>query len=251
MNPAHPVGSPVPSSVTVIIPCYNEAEGVTRLHALLLPVLQKLRTVRPVELVLVDDGSRDGTAQRLTAAFAGVPEVAVIRHPQNRNLGAALRTGLQAAKGDWIACLDADCTYDPEILPRLLAGLEAGADLVTASPYHPLGRVDGVPAWRLGLSWGLSWIYRQVLGVPVYTYTALARAWRRSLTPKIQSERDDFTAVADMMLRALVQGYRVVEVPAVLGVRVHGVSKMRVLRVIRAQLRLLLRLIFRRGTYRA
>lgn len=239
------------ASVSIIVPCFNEAEGVGQLRAQLVPALRRLALGRRVEVVLVDDGSTDGTGRLLAEAFADVPEARVVAHERNRNLGASVRTGVASSSGDWILFLDADCTYPPEIVERFVAALEGGADLVTASPYHPHGKVEGVPAWRLGLSRGASWLYRRLLGRDIHTYTALARGWRRDVASELASPADDFTAVADMMLRALVQGRRVVEVPAVLGVRQFGQSKMRVLKVIAAHLRLMTRLLFRRSSFRA
>src|SRR5512143_2508186 len=87
-----------------------------------------------------------------------------IRHTENRGVADAILTGLVAAPTELVCSIDADCTYDPQQLESILPPLVDGAALVTASPYHPEGRVRNVPEWRLVLSRTLSHIYRRVLG---------------------------------------------------------------------------------------
>jgi len=231
-------------SVSVVVPCYNEADGIPQLQEKLLPVLDRVASRHTVELIFVDDGSTDDTHQLLERAFSSRPNTRIIRHPRNLNLGAAIRTGIAESKGEWIVNLDSDCTYDPSLLEPMLAEMERGADLVTVSPYHPQGRVDGVPAYRMFLSKSLTAMYRLILRKQIYTFTALARVYRRGIYDRIASPAFDFTCLAEMMLKALKQNLRVAEVPAVLSVRRFGESKMKTARVIRAHLKLLYRLIF-------
>lgn len=238
-------------SLSVVIPCYNEADGIRQLHEKLIPVLDQIATHHQVELLLVDDGSVDDTGRLLEEAFGARPNTRVVRHERNLNLGAAIRTGVAESTGEWIANLDSDCTYDPAILISMLAEVERGADLVSVSPYHPSGRVIGVPAYRLLLSKTLTAIYRVVLQKKIYTFTAMARVYRRAVYHRIASPANDFTAVAEMMLKALKQGLRVTEIPAELSVRRFGESKMKTARVIRAHLGLLRRLLFAPSSFLA
>lgn len=231
------------ATVSVVVPCYNEADGIDQLRDKLLPVLDRIGTRHSVELLLIDDGSTDDTFARLGEAFGSRPYASVIRHPKNLNLGGAIRTGARESTGEWIANLDSDCTYDPAILEQLLEHMESGADLVTASPYHPDGRVVGVPGYRLFLSRGAVGLYRMILPTNVYTLTAMVRAYRRDKYDAIASPEYDFTAVAEMMIKAIKQGLRVEEVPAELTVRRFGQSKLRIARVIAGHLRLMGRLI--------
>jgi dolichol-phosphate mannosyltransferase len=231
------------ASLSVVVPCYNEADGIPQLKERLLPVLDRVAAQRDVELVLVDDGSTDDTYALLVAAFGDRPGTRVVRHPKNLNLGGAIRTGIRETHGDWIANLDSDCTYDPALLEPMLAEMERGADLVTVSPYHPQGRVDGVPAYRMVLSKSLTGMYRFLLRKRIYTFTALARVYRRSICEQIASPAFDFTCLAEMMLKAIKQDLKIAEVPAVLSVRRFGESKMKTMLVIKGHLRLLRRLI--------
>jgi dolichol-phosphate mannosyltransferase len=234
--------------VSVVIPCYNEEDGIPQLKEKLRPALNDLKKDYSVEIIFVDDGSSDSTFEQLTTHFTE-PEFRIIRHEKNQNLGAATRTGMSNARGTWVAFLDSDCTYEPGLLKPMLAEMKSGADLVTLSPYHPLGRVDGVAAYRLLLSKGLSLIYRVLLGKKIFTYTAMARVYNRQKYSTITSPANDFTAIAEMMLKALKQDFEVREVPAVLSVRRFGESKMKTVRVIRAHLKLIRRLVLKPSTY--
>jgi dolichol-phosphate mannosyltransferase len=225
--------------ISIIIPCYNESENVPRLRQELWPTCLSLAETRSVEIIFVDDGSRDGTAAALEATFrdASGPAVRIVRHIKNRGLGAALRTGLSAARGDVLVTTDCDGTYAFSEIPALLAQLTPDADIVTASPYHRDGGVDGVPAYRLLLSRGSSLIYRVLVDWRLRTYTSLFRAYRRPVTEKITTESDGFLAVAELLVKAMLAGYRAVEYPTVLHVRRAGVSKARLARTVVAHLR--------------
>jgi dolichol-phosphate mannosyltransferase len=239
------------TSLSVVVPCYNEEAGIPQLKARLTPLMERLRQRYELETVFVDDGSKDQTYARLQEAFGSLPGVKIVQHDRNRNLGAAMRTGVTESKGEWIAMLDSDCTYDPSLLEPLLALMGEGADLVTVSPYHPQGKVEGVPRYRLFLSLSLTALYRMILRKRIYTFTALMRVFRRSIYSRIASPLDDFSALAEMMLKSLAQDLVVKEAPAVLTVRRFGESKMKTMRVIRAHLRLLRRLVFSPSTFRS
>jgi len=238
-----------PIDVSVVIPCFNEEDGIPQLKEKLTPALDSLKEKYRMEVIFVDDGSSDKTFEKLQAAFDAEPDFHIVRHEKNQNLGAATRTGMRHAKGKWVAFLDSDCTYEPSLLTPMLSQMEQGADLVTLSPYHPKGKVEGVAAYRLALSKGLSFMYRLILRRKIFTYTAMARVYKKEMYPQILSPANDFTSIAEMMLKALKQGMDVREVPAVLSVRRFGESKMKTLRVIRAHLRLIRRLLFNPRTY--
>src|SRR4029453_7824526 len=131
-----PVSAPPRPRVTVIVPCYDEAEGIPSL-------LARLETLAPLpwEVVFVDDGSRDATFTTLLDAARSRSWMRVVRHGTNLGLGAALRTGFDRARAPIVCTMDSDCTYPPERLPELVHLIEQGADIATASPWHP----DSVP----------------------------------------------------------------------------------------------------------
>jgi hypothetical protein len=120
--------------------------------------------------------------------------------------------------------------------------LEDGVDLVTASPYHPQGKVFNVPAWRLSLSKGLSRLYRLVLDHKLATYTSCFRVYRRGAVMGLPVKAGGFLGVAEMLGLLDLAGGRIVECPAALEVRLLGRSKMKIARTMAGHLRLLARL---------
>ncbi len=229
-----------PPALSVVVPCCDEADNGPRLEGELLPVVEALATEGPVEVVFVDDGSRDATATVLgsLARRRSTDRVTLrlMRHDRNRGLGAALRTGFAAARGAVIVTTDADATYRFENIPRLVAALREDVDVVTASPYHPEGSVVGVPRHRLVLSRGSSWIYRCLVTRRLHTYTCLFRAYRRHVVESVPFTSDGFLAGTELLVNAVLAGYRAAEVPAVLHSRLFGVSKAKLARTVLAHL---------------
>lgn len=232
--------------LSIIIPCYNEAQNVPLVAGHLFPVVEELERERMVQIVLVDDGSSDDTFDRLNDLAADRPTVQVVRHEQNRGLGVAMRTGFVHARGDLIVTTDSDGTYPFSEIPRILECLTPDVDMVTASPYHPQGGVEGVPPYRLVLSQGASLLYRFLLDWHLHTYTSMFRAYRREVVERVPSTADGFLMPAEFLANAILMGYRVTEFPTVLHVRRYGQSKARVARIILAHLRFQARLVWRR-----
>ena len=210
--------------VTVLVPCWNEAEGLASLISRL-RVLMNGRE-RNWEVIAIDDGSSDRTGALLDAEVERAPWLRVVHHDRNRGLGAALRTGFAAARGEIVCTIDSDCTYPPERLPEFVAHIERGADLVTASPWHPDHRRADASRFRVGLSKSASRVYRVMVGARVHTYTCLFRAYRRSKLNNIQFDSHGFSAVTEIMVKAILTGCRVEEVAMPLEARQFGVSKM-------------------------
>jgi dolichol-phosphate mannosyltransferase len=237
-------------NLSIVVPCYNEAENVPALAKGLLPVVHELQRGGSVELILVDDGSTDDTLVRLHELSAAHPTVQVVPHAQNRGLGAAMRTGFAHSEGDVVVTTDSDGTYPFSEIPRLLELLVPGVDVVTASPYHPKGGVEGVPPYRLVLSKGASLLYRLLLDWRLHTYTSMFRACRRDVVARVPSQANGFLMPAEFLANAILLGYRVAEYPTVLHVRRYGQSKARVARIILAHLRFQANLIWLRLTGR-
>ncbi len=227
----------MPSRISVIAPLFNEEQGIPRLAEKLARLREQLAPNYELECVLVDDGSRDRTFEVVDHWFRSAPLIVKVAHGSNRGLGAAMRTGFENATGSIVCTIDADCTFDPLELPKLLAAMEErNADIATGSPYHPEGGIENVVPWRLFLSQGASRLYRVICPGKLYSYTSLMRAYRKPVVERISFESDGFVAVTEILLRALNQGYKVVEVPTVLRRRATGVSKMNVARNILAHL---------------
>lgn len=222
--------------LSLVIPAYNEAEGVSQTAQKLRPVLDQLRKANEVEVIIVNDGSKDDTEALLKQEFNSDPGVQVISHERNCGLGAALRTGFSHVSGDVIVTTDFDGTYSFDTIPNILALLVDGVDLVTASPYHPQGHVDGVPAYRLVFSFGAALLYRILVKWNIYCWTALYRAYRQPVIKTVPFESDDFLADTELLVNALRAGYKVVEYPTTLRVRTFGQSSLKVARVTKTHL---------------
>ncbi len=234
--------------VSIVIPAFNEGQNIERLEESLFPVVAELERHMRVEVVIVDDGSSDDTAEQLTQLAARHAQLIVVSHRHNQGLGAALRTGFAAARGAWIVTADSDGTYRFSEIGALLARRTPGVDVVTASPYHPQGGVENVPAYRLVLSRGASTLYRLIVGGHIHTYTALFRVYRREVIEQVPVRSDGFLAVAQLLAEASLVGFRVAEFPTVLHVRQYGQSKAKVARIMRAHLRYMAGLVKQRIT---
>lgn len=236
--------------LSIVIPCYNEADNIPKLQSEFLPVATELARTRSVEVVFVDDGCTDNTYEALTRIVGSFQQngiaVKIEQHPGNRGLGAALKTGLAAAGGEIIVTTDSDGTYKFSSIPELLSLLRPGVDILTASPYHPAGGVAGVPKYRLILSQGSSLIYRVLLNWRIHTYTALFRAYRRQVVKRVPFESNGFLAGTELMVNAMLMGYHVAEFPAVLYSRAFGTSKAKIMRTITAHLKFQASVLLRR-----
>lgn len=227
--------------ISVIVPVFNEELGIDYLAERLSSVRREWSSCQ-LEFVLVDDGSTDLTAKELQRVFGGSTTCTIVSHEKNMGVGAAFRTGFSKARGEIICTIDADCTYGPENLRLLVDKLEqAAADVAVASPYHPNGGVDGVPKWRLVLSRSCSILYQLCSPVRLYTYTSVFRAYRRPVVSTIEFEENGFVSTAEILIRAAAKGYKIIEVPMVLHSRKIGRSKMKIIKTIRAHLRLIIR----------
>jgi glycosyltransferase involved in cell wall biosynthesis len=239
-----PLGEEGPE-VTIVVPIYNEEKNTSYLKRTLAELRTRLAGRYRLKLLLVDDCSRDGTARALQEHFGSVADCRIVTHDTNRGVAAAIMTGIREASTEVVCSIDCDCSYDPVILEKMLPLVE-NADIVTASPYHPDGRVVNVPAWRLFLSKTLSRLYSATLDERIYTYTSCCRVYRRSALLPLALEHGGFLGTAEMLIKAKLAGKHIVEVPATLESRLLGESKMRVARTIRGHLGLLLGLVRRR-----
>ena len=165
--------------IRFVIPAYNEAENIPRLLADLAPVARELGA----RVIIVDDGSTDGTAE-VIREHARDMHLAVVTHTVNRGLGTAINTGIRSAlkessDDDAIVTLEADTTSDLSDLPRMMELFEQGTDVVLASVYAPGGKIVGVAGWRLAASKSVSNTFRYLGGLrEMHTLSSLYRVYR-------------------------------------------------------------------------
>lgn len=235
--------------IVVVLPAYNEAEGIGTLVEHIRTVARK-RFLEPVKVIVVDDGSADDTAARVRALED--ENTILVQHPQNRGLGEAIKTGLLraleiAGPDDIIVTMDADNTHTPGLLPRMVSTLEGGNDVVIASRYQPGARVVGLSPWREFLSTGMRWLFQILLPIRgVRDYSCGYRAYRVEILRRAFERWGDdfisqsgFSCMVDILLKLDRLGAVMTEVPLVLHYENKiGKSKMNVVRTIRETLRL-------------
>ncbi len=230
-------------SVSVIVPMCNEEESIDLLRNKLALLQERLSADFDVEYCLVDDGSTDSTWRVMRTAIPAGAGCVQRRHENNRGVGAAIRTGMEAASGSIVCTIDADCSYPPQDLYELIELVASGeTDVAIASPYHPKGGVVGVKPWRLLLSQQCSHLYRSVSSLKLHTYTSIFRVYNGAAAKHLSFESDGFVSAVEILFCAHQQRYRVREVPLILRARERGYSKIRIARTIWAHLRLLFRL---------
>lgn len=228
--------------LTLVIPCYNEAETLPYLEKTLQRFAEEGAAHFDLYYVLVDDGSRDETWNLLQERFGKRERFQLIRHEANRGIAAALVTGFQRVRTEFLAALDADCTFAPDQLFEMMALMTEDTDVVAASPAHAQGAMQAVPAWRSVLSRGSAFMYRCVLRHKLTSYTSCFRLYRRRALRDITVYDPGFCGVTEILGRMDLAGCRIVEYPAVLETRLLGQSKIKVFRTILGHLRLAFRL---------
>ncbi len=238
------------TQVSIVIPLYNELEGITALLEMLADLDATLGDRFEFQFLLVDDGSDDGTAELLSEAVATYSHYKIVRHQANRGIAAAIHTGLLHANSDVVVSIDADGSYDAMQLAEMLPLFTPEVDLLTASPYHPAGRVENVAPWRLWISRQASSIYRCTMRRKMYCYTSCFRIYRRCQFTEITPKNDGFVGIAELLWIADTRGLNILEYPAVLRTRVTGKSKMKILRAALQHLRLVGSIALHRLTHR-
>jgi len=213
------------TTLSVIIPAYNEEDGIAEIAVRVLSVKDDLREagVADLELLIVDDGSGDRTAE----VADQIPGVRLIRHDKNRGYGAALKTGFSYASGELIGFLDADGTYPPEYFPQLCQKVFNGGEMVIGSRMS--GSDSKMPVTRrvgnLFFARLLTLIGRQ----KVSDSASGMRVFRRNILEKIYPLPDGLNLTPVMSTRAVHEGIQMAEVPIPYDERV-GSSKLSVVR---------------------
>jgi dolichol-phosphate mannosyltransferase len=209
----------------VVIPTYNEAESVVEVLDQVLAVDSR------VDVLVVDDGSPDGTAKLVLARGEGEPRIQLLERSRKAGLGAAYRAGFGwgLERGyDAFVEMDADLSHPPDRLPALLDGLTE-ADLVIGSRYVPGGRTVNWSRLREAISRGGNTYVRLALRLPVHDCTAGYRAYRREVLEALAVEAvqsNGYCFQVEMAHRTWQEGFRVLEVPITFTERASGVSKM-------------------------
>jgi len=241
-----------PARVLVVLPAYDEEKG---LGALLQRLDQSMHEDGlPYQIIVVDDGSRDGTA-RVAAEHARDMPIRVERHQENQGLGATIRDGLRVAVSlardeDVIVVMDADNTHTPGLIRNMVRSVREGADVVIASRYQPGSYIRGVPLHRKLLSLGARFLLQATFPTAgIRDYTCGYRAYRAAvLTEAFRRYGDDFvnqdgfSCMVDILLKLRRMDLIFREVPLILRYDwKQGASAMKVGRTVAQTLGLIAR----------
>jgi dolichol-phosphate mannosyltransferase len=212
--------------VLVVLPTYNESENIER-------VLHMIRESMPESgILVVDDGSPDGTADIAERVGKEIGSVEIMRRTDKAGLGAAYRAGFRRGMDDgWdvLIEMDADLSHDPAALPSLVAPIVEGASLVVGSRYVPGGSIPNWSWHRRLLSRGGNLYAAAMLGLDITDSTSGFRAYSSSALRRIDLDEvrsEGYGFQIEMAYRVLRVGGRVVEVPIRFVDRVEGTSKM-------------------------
>lgn len=241
-----------PARVLVVLPAYNEEDGI---GVLLRRLDQSMHEDGlPYHIILVDDGSRDATLQ-IAADHACSMPLRLERHAVNQGLGATIRDGLTVAvslacENDIIVVMDADNTHTPGLIRNMVRVIREGADVVVASRYRPGSYIRGVPLHRKLLSLGARFLLQLSFPIPgIRDYTCGYRAYRASvLTEAFRRYGEDFInqegfqCMVDILIKLRRMDVILREVPLILRYDLkRGASKMKVARTISRTLALMVR----------
>jgi undecaprenyl-phosphate 4-deoxy-4-formamido-L-arabinose transferase len=210
-------------ALSVVIPVFNEALSLEPLYQRLTRTLEKVG--RPYELIFVDDGSRDPSADILRALRARDPAVRMIRFNRNYGQHAALFAGMERARGEIVVTLDADLQNPPEEIPRLLAALGERVDVVGGR------RVSRRDPWvRRAASWVVNRVTSAAVGVSLRDYGSMLRAYRRPVIDRILA----FPGVPRYIpVLAAAFASSMTEIPVGHSAREHGRSRYGPVRLLR------------------
>jgi len=232
--------------ISIIVPLYNEEENVLLYPERLIPVVESVARDfgEGCEFVLVDDGSRDRTLERLRDLASGARNITVVPHGTNKGMGAAIRTGLAHARGNLVVTLDSDLTYEPADIRILLAAYrEERADCISGSPFREKDLTKEVSSpFRILASRSVNFLYRILLGNDITCVSGIFRLYEKEALDGLTLRSNNFEIDAEILAKLILGGRSVREV----GVRLHwrefGVSKINVRREAMNNLKILARI---------
>ncbi|MEM2973570.1 MAG: polyprenol monophosphomannose synthase [Candidatus Caldarchaeum sp.] len=216
--------------VCVVIPTYNEAENIEN-------IINKVLTVAGSSVIVVDDGSPDGTSEVVEKIAQRDPRVRLLNRGRKMGLGSAYRDGFRLAlesKADVIVSMDADGSHPPELIPRLVKALGEDADVAVASRYVSGGSWSAGRG-RMVVSRGANLLARVCTGVRLRDMTSGFRAYRSRAVESLIGEEfpTGYVFQVEAIYRLVRRGFKVVEIPFIFTERVSGRSKLSTVEIIR------------------
>lgn len=211
--------------ISVVIPMFNEEENAADTIERITETLRS--DGRPFEIIPVNDGSTDNTLAVLDDIASRNKHVRVVSYWKNGGRGKAIRYGMNASVGEYVATIDADLSYDPKYILDMIRVLDQESDIevVLASAYMEGGHTEGVPRDRLFISWTGNKILQMAIPEKIHTLTCIVRCYRREVIESLDLESDGKEIHLEIISKVLAMGYRIKEIPATLTSRKKGSSK--------------------------
>jgi Glycosyltransferases involved in cell wall biogenesis len=217
--------------ISVIIPLFNERDNVIHYDRDLFPIIEDIvkKFHEMVEFIFVDDGSRDDTVEKIQEIARARPNVRLAQHETNKGMGNAIKTGLSLCQGTLVITMDADLTFRPVDVEKLLAKYnEQPADCISGSPYLEQGLMEEVTPFRLLMSKSVNFLYRLLLGSKITCVSPIFRLYKRDVLRELNITSNNFEINAEILSKLLINKKTVIEVPVPLLKRKYGVSKINV-----------------------
>ena len=230
-------------SITICVPLFNEEELVSELLDNLESLHAKISDNYKVNYLLVDDGSEDSTFIELKKYFDKLPHYKIVKHETNLNLGGFLKTSINVANTDFIGFLDSDSTFDPKLIAPMLDIMEDNYDIVSASPYHPNGKTQGVGLIRKIISKTANGLYSFIIKEDIYTFTSLLKIYKLRNIKNINIQTFGFVSVTELYIKSILNGASYFDFPCTLTTRRTGSSKIRFMRTIFDHINFMIKLI--------
>ena len=201
--------------ISVILPCYNEEAILKKNISTIVDYLENHSNKYQWEILIVDDGSKDKTGEIANELAEQISKIRVIHHPTNLNLGNALKTGFNNAKGEIIVVMDIDLSYSVNHIEQLVDKLiETSSDIIIASPYMKGGKVTDVPFTRKIMSRWVNRFMRIAAQDKYHTYTGMVRAYRKDFINTVNLKTKDYEINPEILYKAMILRARIVEIPA-------------------------------------
>jgi glycosyltransferase involved in cell wall biosynthesis len=212
--------------ISVIIPMYNEEENALNTLTRVMDVLKKYDDY---EIIAVDDGSADNTVKIASEFASKNKNIKILQHSVNMGMGRALRTGFDDSSGDIIVTIDADLSYKPYHISKLIYEFENDktVDIIVGSPYMKGGEVSNVPFLRLFISKAANKFVGFSMADNLSTVTGVLRAYRREVIDSLELESNGTDINLEILSKASATRFKIKEIPALLEGRELGQSKLK------------------------
>ena len=212
--------------LSVIVPCLNEAENIPLFEDGLLSPLSALNS--DFEVIFADGGSSDATLPLLRELEKRHPEVRILAPSGPAGFGLSLAEGIRTSRGEFVATMEADLSFDPSDIKKFLAVMEEDSlDCVAGSPF--LGRFEDISVFRRCLTFSANSLLRMFFDPGLTAYTQIFRLYRGASIRAMRLRETGFTVDAEILITAGRSGFKIREMPVIMRGRKKGRSKIRVL----------------------